>query len=48
MNPQHWLDVERLFHEAVALPPKRRPGFLDDSCAGNDALRRDVQSLLDE
>ncbi len=48
MNPQHWLDVERLFHEALALPPQRRTAFLDDSCAGNDALKRDVQSLLDE
>src|SRR6266540_6621501 len=48
MNPQHWLDVERLFHEALALPPQSRPEFLDDSCAGNDALRQDVQSLLDE
>jgi serine/threonine-protein kinase len=48
MNPQHWLDVERLFHEALALPPQRRPQFLKDSCAGNDALRHDVESLLDE
>jgi serine/threonine protein kinase len=48
MNPQHWLDVERLFHEALALPPQRRTAFLDDSCAGNDTLKRDVQSLLDE
>jgi serine/threonine protein kinase len=48
MNPQHWLDVERLFHEALALPPQRRTAFLDDSCAGNEALKRDVQSLLDE
>jgi serine/threonine-protein kinase len=48
MNPQHWLDVERLFHEALALPPQRRPQFLKDSCAGDDALRHDVQSLLDE
>ena len=48
MNPQHWLDVERLFHEALALPPQRRTQFLDDSCAGNDALKHDVQSLLDE
>jgi serine/threonine-protein kinase len=47
MNPQHWLDVERLFHEALALPPQHRREFLDDSCAGNDALRQDVQSLLD-
>src|SRR3954469_2865056 len=48
MNPQHWLDVERLFHEALALPSDRRLQFLDDSCAGNDALQHDVQSLLDE
>jgi len=48
MNPQHWLDVERLFHEALALPAERRLQFLNDSCAGNDALKRDVQSLLDE
>ena len=48
MNPQYWLDVERLFHEALALPAQRRTAFLDDSCAGNEALRRDVQSLLDE
>jgi serine/threonine-protein kinase len=48
MNPQHWLDVERLFHAALELPPHRRTAFLDDSCAGNDSLRNDVQSLLDE
>src|SRR5436309_12751883 len=48
MNPQHWLDVERLFHEALALPPQRRAQFLNDSCTGNDALKHDVQSLLDE
>jgi hypothetical protein len=48
MNPQYWLDVERLFHAALALPPDRRTAFLDDSCSGNDGLKRDVQSLLDE
>ena len=48
MNPQHWLDVERLFHEALALPAERRRQFVDESCAGNEALKQDVQSLLDE
>jgi serine/threonine-protein kinase len=48
MNPQYWLDVERLFHAALALPPQRRTAFLDDSCAGNEGLKRDVLSLLDE
>src|SRR5262245_44583212 len=48
MNPQYWLDVERLFHAALALPPHQRGAFLDDSCDGNDALKRDVESLLQE
>jgi len=48
MDPQHWLEVERLFHEALALPPQRRPRFLVDSCGGNNALKHDIQSLLDE
>ncbi len=48
MNPQHWLDVERLFHEALAMPAERRLQFLNDSCAGNHVLQHDVQSLLDE
>src|SRR4029453_5594178 len=48
MNPQNWVDVERLFHAALALPPHRRAAFLDDTCSGNEGLKRDVQSLLDE
>ena len=48
MNPQYWLDVERLFHAALALPADLRTAFLDDSCAGKEDLKRDVQSLLDE
>ena len=48
MNPQYWLDVERLFHAALALPPPLRTAFLDDSCAANEDLKHDVQSLLDE
>jgi serine/threonine protein kinase len=48
MNPQYWLDVERLFHAALALPPHRRTAFLDDSCRGDEGLKRDVESLLDE
>jgi serine/threonine-protein kinase len=48
MNPQYWLDVERLFHAALALPPPERAAFLRGSCAGDDALKRDVESLLDE
>jgi serine/threonine protein kinase/tetratricopeptide (TPR) repeat protein len=35
-----------IFAEAVQLPPEARPTFLDSACAGDDALRRRVESLL--
>jgi serine/threonine-protein kinase len=48
MIPERWLDVERLFHAALERPPDERLAFLRESCAGNEALCREVQSLLDE
>jgi len=48
MTPERWLEVERLFHDAAARPPHERAAFLLDSSAGDDALRREVESLLEE
>jgi serine/threonine-protein kinase len=48
MTPERWTDVERLFHAALERSPHERAVFLDDSCAGDAELRREVQSLLDE
>ena len=48
MTPEHWLHVESLFHAALELRPHERAAFLSDSCAGDEALRREVQSFLDE
>jgi len=39
--------IERLFHEALALPPGERAGFLDAACAGNAELRASVEKLLE-
>jgi serine/threonine protein kinase/Tol biopolymer transport system component len=47
MTPERWVQVERLFHAALACPPVARAAFLDDSCEGDLDLRREVQSLLD-
>lgn len=44
INRQH---VEQLFLEALDLPLERRAAFLESACGGNQALRDDVQSLLD-
>ncbi len=46
MTPDRWLDVERLFHAASALPANERADFLAQTCAEDDALRREVESLL--
>jgi serine/threonine protein kinase len=46
MNPERWKRVEELYHCALALEESSREAFLSDSCAGDEALRREVDSLL--
>jgi Tol biopolymer transport system component len=47
MTNSRWQQVERLFHDALAQPREERAAFLDQSCAGDESLRRDVNALLD-
>jgi Tol biopolymer transport system component len=47
MTPERWATVERLYHEALTRSANERQGFLAEACAGDDALRREVESLLD-
>ena len=46
MLAERWRRIENLFLEALAKSPSERSNFLDESCAGDDALRREVVSLL--
>jgi non-specific serine/threonine protein kinase/serine/threonine-protein kinase len=41
-----WDRVKELFEVAVDLPPEERAVLLDNECAGDDELRREVHSLL--
>jgi eukaryotic-like serine/threonine-protein kinase len=43
-----WSATERIFHAALERPTAARAAFLAEACAGDDELRRDVQSLLDQ
>ena len=45
-TPERWARTERLYHEALACAANERASFLADACAGDDALRREVESLL--
>jgi WD40 repeat protein/predicted Ser/Thr protein kinase len=38
--------VQTLFYQVVALPAEQRAAFLSAACAGDDALRAEVESLL--
>src|SRR5262245_51710580 len=40
--------IERLYHEARERDPRERAAFLAQVCAGDSALRREVESLLAE
>ena len=48
MTPERWRRTEELYHAARARAPGERSAFLANACPDDDALRRDVQSLLDE
>ena len=45
-NSERRILVKRVFDETVALPPAERTAYLGRTCAGDSALKRDVESLL--
>jgi len=48
MTPERLRHVEEVYHAARAKDASARSAFLDTACAGDEALRRDVESLLDQ
>jgi eukaryotic-like serine/threonine-protein kinase len=46
MTPERLQQIEDLFHSALALEPNERADFLARACDGDEALRREVESLL--
>ena len=45
-SPERWRLVESLFHRVADADPDDRPRLLDELCAGDTALRRELESLL--
>src|SRR5262245_33933360 len=41
-----WQQISQLYHAALARPREDRAPFLSDACAGDEPLRREVESLL--
>jgi serine/threonine protein kinase len=46
MTPDRWPQVSRIYREAVARTGSARADFLQQACAGDEVLRREVDSLL--
>ena len=42
----HWTTVKRIHQSALDIDPSERAAFVDKSCGGDEALRREVQELL--
>ncbi len=48
MTSDRWERVEALYHAALATLAVERAAFLAEACSGDEALRREVESLLNE
>jgi len=46
MKPERWRHIDQLYHAALERDEKERAAFLVTACAGDDALRGEVESLL--
>jgi len=47
MNPQRWQQVKEILHEATERDAQGRTAFILTACAGDDELRREVESLIE-
>ncbi|HEV2101762.1 MAG TPA: protein kinase [Candidatus Acidoferrum sp.] len=48
MDIERWQRIEELYHAALLVDAARRTTFLQKSCAGDQELRREVESLLSQ
>jgi serine/threonine protein kinase/Tol biopolymer transport system component len=46
MTPERWQQVSRIYYDALARDSGERASFLREACQDDEALRRDVESLL--
>jgi serine/threonine protein kinase/tetratricopeptide (TPR) repeat protein len=47
MDPERYLKIDELLDAALGMEPVERTSFLDEACASDPQLRREVESLLD-
>jgi hypothetical protein len=46
MKQEHWQQIRDIFDGAIEHAPDERSRFLDEVCANDEEVRREVESLL--
>jgi serine/threonine protein kinase len=46
MTPERWQQIEQIYYKALKLNPVQREAFLDQFCAGDESLRKEIDVLL--
>lgn len=46
MTPERWQQAKEIFKSALELEPGKRAAFLSEVCAGDESMRRELESLL--
>ena len=46
MTPERYQRIQALLESALASKPAQRSSFLDEACAGDESLRREIESLI--
>src|SRR5688572_18971993 len=46
MTPERWQQIKQLYESAVKRDESERAAFVEEACAGDPELRREVESLL--
>jgi len=46
MTSERWQRVDEIFQAAIELRAEERPAFVERTCAGDEELRREVESLI--
>src|SRR5260370_1559390 len=46
MQPERWQQIDEIFHSALKVDESRRSAFLDETCSGDEDLRRELDRLL--
>jgi serine/threonine protein kinase len=47
MKPERWQKIEQIYNSALELDADRREVFLEQACAGDESIRKEVQKLLE-